>query len=44
MNNIKIDLREIGWNVMDWIDLAQEGYCENGNEPSDSIKSWEVLE
>jgi hypothetical protein len=23
-NNIKIDLREIGWGVMDWIDLAQD--------------------
>jgi hypothetical protein len=22
MINIKMDLREIGWNVMDWIDLA----------------------
>jgi hypothetical protein len=22
--NINIDLREIGWNVMDWIDLAQD--------------------
>jgi hypothetical protein len=23
MNNIKMDLREIGWDDMDWIDLAQ---------------------
>jgi hypothetical protein len=23
VENIKIDLREIGWDVMDWIDLAQ---------------------
>jgi hypothetical protein len=22
-NNIKLDLREIGWDDMDWIDLAQ---------------------
>jgi hypothetical protein len=22
--NIKMDLREIGWNGMDWIDLAQD--------------------
>jgi hypothetical protein len=22
-NNIKMDLREIGWNGMHWIDLAQ---------------------
>jgi hypothetical protein len=24
VGNIKIDLREIGWEVMDWIDLAQD--------------------
>jgi hypothetical protein len=24
MGNIKIDLREIGWDGMDWIDLAQD--------------------
>jgi hypothetical protein len=23
-NNIKADLREIGWGEMDWIDLPQE--------------------
>jgi hypothetical protein len=23
-HNIKIDLREIGWNGMDWFDLAQD--------------------
>jgi hypothetical protein len=23
-DNIKLDLREIGWGVMDWIDLAQD--------------------
>jgi hypothetical protein len=23
-NNIKINLREIGWGGMDWIDLAQD--------------------
>jgi hypothetical protein len=23
-NNIKMDLREIGWGVMSWIDLAQD--------------------
>jgi hypothetical protein len=25
VDNIKIDLRKIGWNGMDWIDLAQNG-------------------
>jgi hypothetical protein len=24
--NIKIDVREIGWDAMDWIDLAQDRY------------------
>jgi hypothetical protein len=24
VNNIKVDLREIGWYGMDWIDLAQD--------------------
>jgi hypothetical protein len=24
MDNIKMDLREIGWSGMDWIDLAQD--------------------
>jgi hypothetical protein len=24
MDNIKIDLKEIGWNGMDWIDMAQD--------------------
>jgi hypothetical protein len=26
VDNIKMDLREIGWNGMDWIDLAQDRY------------------
>jgi hypothetical protein len=24
VDNIKMDLREIGWGGMDWIDLAQD--------------------
>jgi hypothetical protein len=41
---VKTDL--IGWDGMDWIDLPQdaEGSCEHGNEPTGSIKNWEVLE
>jgi hypothetical protein len=43
MDNIKIDLRELGWDGIDWIDLAQdrdqwEGSCEHGDEPSGSLK------
>jgi hypothetical protein len=26
MDNIKMDLREIGWDGMDWIDLTQDRY------------------
>jgi hypothetical protein len=43
-----MDIREIGWDGGDWIDLAQEGpvegSCERGNEPSGSLKRWKVLE
>jgi hypothetical protein len=24
-DNIKMDLREVGWEGMDWLDLAQDG-------------------
>jgi hypothetical protein len=49
VNNIKMDLREIGWDGMDWSDLAEDrdqwrASCEYGNEHSGSIKWWEVLE
>jgi hypothetical protein len=38
MDSIKIDLREIGWDGMDWLNLAPDrGSCEHGNEPSGSI-------
>jgi hypothetical protein len=44
-DSITVDLREIGWCDMDWIDLAQDrDQCEHGNEPSGSIKCWEILE
>jgi hypothetical protein len=40
-----MDLREVGWDGRDWIDLAQvEGLCERGDEPLGSIKCWEILE
>jgi hypothetical protein len=26
VGNIKMNLREIGWGCMDWIDMAQERY------------------
>jgi hypothetical protein len=44
MNNIKMDLLEIGLNVVEWIGLAQDRYssCKLGNKPSFSIKFWEL--
>jgi hypothetical protein len=39
-DNIKMDLREIGWGGVDWINLAEdrdqwrEGSCEHDNEYS----------
>jgi hypothetical protein len=40
-----MDLREIGWDGVDWIDRDQwEGSCEYGIEPSCSMKCWVVLE
>jgi hypothetical protein len=48
VDNIKMELRDIEWDCMDWIDLAQNrdkwSTCEHGNEPSGFIKCWEVLE
>jgi hypothetical protein len=46
---IKMDLREIEWGRMGWIVVDQdkdlvEDPCEHGNEPSGSIKCWEVVE
>jgi hypothetical protein len=46
-DNIKMDLKEVGYGDMDWIELAQDrqvaGTCECGNEPSGSIKCGEFL-
>jgi hypothetical protein len=41
VDNIKVDLREIRRDDVDWIGLAEgpvEGSCEHGNETSGSIK------
>jgi hypothetical protein len=49
IDNIKMDLSEIGLSVVDWVGLAQdrnrwESSCELGNEPSGSRKCWESTE
>jgi hypothetical protein len=44
VDNIKMDLREVEWGGVDWIDFAHDrDYHEHGYEPSGSINSWEVL-
>jgi hypothetical protein len=48
-DNIKMDLREIGWGDMDWIDLAQDrdqwrALGEHGYEFLGSVKCWKILE
>jgi hypothetical protein len=44
VNDIKMDLGDIGWGNINRIGLTQDrDKCESGNEPSDSIKCWEVL-
>jgi hypothetical protein len=43
-DNIKIDLKEIAWEVVGWINLAERhvaGSCEYGNEPSGCLKCGE---
>jgi hypothetical protein len=49
VDNIKMDLREIGWGGMDWIDLAQDRdqWTALVNTVMDlriPKKCWEVLE
>jgi hypothetical protein len=46
-NNIKMDLREIGIDGANWIQLVGQspvaGLCEHGNEPSDSIRKQDIF-
>jgi hypothetical protein len=45
MGDIKMDLCEVGWGGIDWIDLGTGGgYCECSDEPLGSIKCGEFLE
>jgi len=44
-----MDLREIGWEIMDWILLAQDrdwcrACCEHNNEPSGSVQAAEFID
>ena len=42
VDNIRMDLQEVGYGYIDWIGLAQDRQvadsCECGNEPSGSVK------
>jgi hypothetical protein len=56
VDNIRMDLEEVGWRYVDWIGLAQDrnmwralvnsvlSSCEFGIEPSGSIKCWETVQ
>jgi hypothetical protein len=45
-DNIRMDLRKIGWEFVDWIHLDQDraGSFEHGNKTSGSIKGGEFLD
>jgi hypothetical protein len=48
-DNIRMDLREVGWEVVDWIHLAQDkgpmaGCCEHGKKLLGSKKGGEFLD
>ena len=38
-DNIRMDLEEIGINVGNWVDSAQDSTCECGIEPPGSISN-----
>jgi hypothetical protein len=49
VDDFKIDLREIGWDGVDWVDLAQDrvqwrAYVNTVMNLRGSIKWWEVIE
>jgi hypothetical protein len=48
VDNIRMDLGEVGWGDEGWIGLAQDrnrwSSCEFGIEPSGSMKCWETIE
>jgi hypothetical protein len=45
MDNIRMDLGEVGWGDVDWIGLAQDrNRCRFGIEPLGSIKCWKTIE
>jgi hypothetical protein len=44
VDNLKMDLGEIGWGGVGWIGLPLDrDKCEGGNEPWGSIKCWKAI-
>jgi hypothetical protein len=46
-DNIRMDLREIGWEVVDWIHVTKRPVadsCEHDNEPLGSVKGGKLLD
>jgi hypothetical protein len=41
--NIRMDLREIVWEVVDWMQGPMTGCCEHGNELTGFIKKGNCL-
>jgi hypothetical protein len=48
VDNVRMDLGELGWGDVDWIGLAKDGdrwdSREFGIEPSGSMKCWKTIE
>jgi hypothetical protein len=47
VDNIRMDLGEVGWGDVDWIGLVKDRNrwrAELDIEPSGSIKCWETIE
>jgi hypothetical protein len=46
VDNIRLDLGEVGWGDVDWIGLAENrnSCCKFGIEPSGCMKCWETIE
>jgi hypothetical protein len=49
LDNIKMDLRDIGWDVMEWTDLAQDrgqwrALVDRVKSLRGSIQFWDIFE
>jgi hypothetical protein len=49
VDNIRMDLGEVGWSDVDWIGLAQDrnrwrALVNSVFEPAGSMKCWETIE